>query len=83
MPQTYLFIQISDNEYVSEVLSKISEDVRAKFANKVLVVTKIAEKRKALKVKKSLRECFPGLDVDKDLKEIGAVVSGNAYNSIL
>lgn len=82
MPPTYLLVQISDTEYVPSVLSKINEDVRAKCASKVLVITRIADKRKALKVKKSLRECFPGFDMDKNLKEMGAMVTGLTYNSM-
>ena len=60
---------------------KINETLRAKFASRIFLVSKIADKRKAMAVKKGVRECFPGIDIDKNLRALGAVVKGPTYES--
>ena len=62
MPQTYLFIQVSDDTYIPEILMKIDKDIRAQFSKRVFFVSKIQNARQALKFKRQIRDCFPGID---------------------
>ena len=48
----YLFIQISDDTYVPNVLMKMPEAIRAQYAKRVYIVTKIANARQLPKVKR-------------------------------
>ena len=72
LPQTYLFIQITSIEYIDNVLKNLSDQVRTSFIDRVFIVTKSADKWNAIKIKKSIRECFPGLVEAKQFKALGA-----------
>ena len=40
IPMTYLLLQVSDEKYLPEVFMQIHEGIRAKFANRTIVVVK-------------------------------------------
>lgn len=79
MPQAYLFIQVSDEIYVTDILMKISADIRAQYSQRVFFVSKITNAKVVPKLSRAIRACFPGFDAKKQLKALGAVHSGPAY----
>lgn len=78
MPQTYLLIQVSDREYIDNVISKISVETRKKFFNRVYVISKAQKPQINLKIKKGIRECFPGFVEKSNFMQLGDAQSGQA-----
>ena len=58
------------------MLSRLSESLRNSFSDRVYIVSKIADKWSGLKIKKGIRECFPGLNEAKSFKALGGTQPG-------
>ena len=72
IPQAYLLVQITSIDYIEDVLKNLSDQVRTSFIDRVFIVTKSADKWNAIKIKKGIRDCFPGLNEATQLIVLGA-----------
>ena len=80
MPNAYLMVQTSDPEYIESMLGQLGEELRSKLSKRVFVVTKMADKRKSLKCKKSMRNLFQNFDDATQFKTLGESTSGASYD---
>lgn len=62
MPNVFLLVQTNDPDYIDNMIGQLAEDIRSKLSKRIFVVTKIADKRKGLKCKKSLRSLCQGFE---------------------
>ena len=62
MPNTYLIVQLASVDYVKDVLPKMSEEVRKKFASRVTIILKNC--KLGIAVKNKIKACFPGIDME-------------------
>ena len=81
MPQIYLFLQVTEKAYIDEVLMLINEDVRKQFSNRIVVVSKTEDWKKAIQIKSGVRKCFPGLNVQTNLIKV-SLADEEAYKLV-
>ena len=79
MPTVYLLVQVTESSYITDVLEKLDEEIRNRFAKRVLVITKNTDVRQAFNIRKALREVFKDFDVKSQMKDLGNSFSGPMY----
>ena len=63
MPQAYIFVLITCNDYVKQVFEQIDPDLKhSKLLNQMYVVTKTKTRLAALQIKIALRMAIPGFN---------------------
>ena len=77
MPSIYLLVQVTEPSYITDVLSKLDEEIRNRFSKRVLVITKNADEDTLYEIKEALREIFEDFDDEKQMKDLGKSFSGD------
>ena len=62
MPSIYLLVQVTEPSYITDVLSRLEENIRKQFSKRVFVITKNANKDTLYDIKDALEGIFEGFD---------------------
>ena len=62
MPSIYLLVQVTEPSYITDVLSRLDENIRKQFSKRVFVITKNANKDTLYDIKEALEGIFEGFD---------------------
>ena len=81
MPTIYLLVQVTELSYITDVLEKLDEKIRNRFAKRILVITKNTTARQIRNIKKALKNLFKGFDVQTQHKDLGSSFSGPNYET--